>query len=266
METEPESHVVFYDTETTGLPLWKERSEDPRQPHIVSLAAILVDLKTRETVASMDVIVKPEGWTSDAQALATHGISHELAMDVGIPEMFAVQMLMMLWKGRVRIGHNEPFDARIVRYAQKRYVRMFSETQCEAWKGGRKLCTQTLSTPIVKAAPSEKMLAKGMTWSKSAKLEEAYEYFFGKPMEGAHNALRDVLACRDVFFAIQDRAGMVFPDKDAAAPKPSRATAPAARPASAALAPASAPAPAPAPTVAAAPAGPAVAHSLADLF
>lgn len=34
-------HVM--DCETTGLPLFKEPSEDPRQPHIVELAAMLID-------------------------------------------------------------------------------------------------------------------------------------------------------------------------------------------------------------------------------
>ena len=50
--------ALAYDTETTGLPLFKEPSEDPRQPHIVQLGALLVDLDTRKTIASMDVIVR----------------------------------------------------------------------------------------------------------------------------------------------------------------------------------------------------------------
>ena len=49
----------FYDTETTGLPLFREPSEHPGQPHLVQLAAALVDLDTRETVASLDVVVRP---------------------------------------------------------------------------------------------------------------------------------------------------------------------------------------------------------------
>ncbi|WP_182340872.1 hypothetical protein [Comamonas koreensis] len=55
--------ALAYDTETTGLPLFKEPSEHPDQPHIVQLGAILVDLNTRTTIASMDVIIRPDGWT-----------------------------------------------------------------------------------------------------------------------------------------------------------------------------------------------------------
>ena len=35
--------AIFYDTETTGIPLFSEPSEHPGQPHIVQLAACLVD-------------------------------------------------------------------------------------------------------------------------------------------------------------------------------------------------------------------------------
>ena len=36
--------ALFYDTETTGLPDFKAPSEAQHQPHIVQLAALLVDL------------------------------------------------------------------------------------------------------------------------------------------------------------------------------------------------------------------------------
>ena len=54
--------ALFYDTETTGMPLWDQPSEDPQQPHIVQLCAWLVDPDTRKTVAGIDLIVKPDGW------------------------------------------------------------------------------------------------------------------------------------------------------------------------------------------------------------
>lgn len=88
--------ALFYDTETTGLPLFKEPSEHPDQPHIVQLAACLVDLDTRKTIASMDVIVKPNGWTIPAEVSAIHGITTEHAMDVGISEAMAIELAALV--------------------------------------------------------------------------------------------------------------------------------------------------------------------------
>jgi DNA polymerase III epsilon subunit-like protein len=88
--------ALFYDTETTGLPLLKEPSEHPDQPHIVQLAACLVDLDTRNTIASMDVVVRPRGWTIPDDVAAIHGITTAHALDVGIPEEMAIDMLMAI--------------------------------------------------------------------------------------------------------------------------------------------------------------------------
>lgn len=54
--------AIFYDNETNGLPLFKEPSNHPDQPHIVQLAAVLVDLDTGNELQVMDRIIKPEGW------------------------------------------------------------------------------------------------------------------------------------------------------------------------------------------------------------
>lgn len=57
------STSICYDTETTGLPLFKEPSDHPGQPRVTQLAAELFDDATGATIASMDVIIRPDGWT-----------------------------------------------------------------------------------------------------------------------------------------------------------------------------------------------------------
>lgn len=194
--------ALAYDTETTGLPLWNDPSDDPRQPHIVQLAAALVDLDTRRTIAGMDVIVKPDGWTIPDEVAAIHGITTEHALQVGIDESLAVDMLLGLWEGRARIAHNESFDARIVRIALKRYG---YDAAMEAWKAAKVECTQALATPILKLPPTEKMKAARRFHHKSANLGEAYQHFTGRPLENAHSAMADVQACIAVYFAIRDQ-------------------------------------------------------------
>lgn len=192
----------FYDTETSGLPKFGMPSEHPDQPHIVQLAAALVDLDSREIVASLDLIVRPDGWTIPDEVAAVHGITTEHAVAVGVPESLALSMFLELWRGRTRIAHNEQFDARIVRIAQHRAGEL--EADLEAWKNGTAECTARLATPIVKAPPTAKMLAAGRTHYKTANLGEAVQFFTGKPLENAHSAMADVLGCMAVYFAIQD--------------------------------------------------------------
>ncbi len=193
--------LFFYDTETTGLPDFKAPSEAPQQPHIVQLAAILVNPETRKTISSMDVIIRPNGWTIPDDIAKIHGITTEHAMDVGIPESLAVGMFMELWSHRLRIAHNEQFDARILRIALMRHE---SEASADDWKGGPSDCTARLATPICKIPPTEKMIAAGFNKFKTANLSEAYRHFMGSDFENAHSALADVNACAAVYFSIQD--------------------------------------------------------------
>ncbi|MDQ5904004.1 MAG: polymerase subunit epsilon [Pseudomonadota bacterium] len=203
--------ALFYDTETQGLPDFKAPSEAPHQPHIVQLAALLVDFDTRQTISSMDVVIRPNGWTIPDEVAAVHGITTERAEAVGIEEVTALDMFMALWAGpgRLRIAHNEQFDARILRIALKRFydkpdhVLPVSDT----WKEGIADCTAKLATPICQIPPTAKMVKAGFNKFKTANLGDAYRHFTGKELENAHSAMADVLACRDVYFAIQDMHG-----------------------------------------------------------
>lgn len=196
--------ALFYDCETSGLPLFKEPSEHPGQPHIVQLGAALVDLDTRRVHSALDVVVRPEGWDIPDDVAAIHGIDTALATAVGVPEPEAVGMLLSMWyRAACRVGHNEQFDARIVRIALMRHFPTHEGERnlADLWKAGPAKCTQLISTPILKLPPTEKMRAVGRFHHKSANLGEAYAHFMGKPLEGAHSAMVDVRACIDVFFA-----------------------------------------------------------------
>lgn len=196
------SAILFYDTETTGLPLWCEPSEDPRQPHITQIAALLTD-EAGNKLGSIDLLVKPDGWTIPEDLQRLTGITMEKAEAGGVPEADALAAFTALWKrADVRIAHNEPFDARIVRIGLHR----FPCCDPEAWSAGKAACTQRLSTPILKLPPTEKMLAAGFNRFKSANLAEAYRHFIGKELNGAHNAMVDVLAVKAVYLKIQKAA------------------------------------------------------------
>jgi len=193
--------ILFYDTETTGLPDFKAPSEAAHQPHIVQIAAAVVDAETRQVLSSLDLMIRPNGWTIPDEVSAIHGITTEMAGDIGIPEDIALSAFLEMWRGvNLRVGHNESFDARIVRIAMMRY----GDLAADEWKAGKAECTARLATPICKLPQTERMLAVGRTHHKTANLTEAYSHFTGLELENAHSAMADVKACMAVYFAIKD--------------------------------------------------------------
>jgi len=194
------SLILFYDTETQGLPLFDQPSEDVRQPHIVSIAASLIDSDTRREVSSLDAIVKPEGWIIPDDVIAIHGITNERASAEGIGERDVLNAyLQMHDQCTFRVGHNETFDARMIRIALKRFG--YSDEFADAFKAAPCRCTMWDSLKPCK------LPGRGRGQFKKPKLSEAYQHFFGKPMENAHSARGDVDACIAVFWAIQDATG-----------------------------------------------------------
>lgn len=193
------SLLLFYDCETQGLPLFDQPSEDPRQPHIVQLAAALVDEDTRACVSSINLIAKPDGWTIPDDVVAIHGITTERAAQVGIPEHKILEVFILLSAmASKRVAHNESFDARMVRIAIKRFWPDGEADEfADKWKAWPSGCTCWESMPICQ------LPGKGKAFKKP-KLSEAYQHFFGKPMTNAHTAQGDVQACMDVYWAIQD--------------------------------------------------------------
>lgn len=196
--------LLPYDTETTGIPNWKTPSDGPDQPHLVQLAALLIDGTTRKVRSSMDVIIKPDGWLIPVEASNIHGITTEKAMELGIPERDALAMFMDMWniQGEQcnRIAFNEMFDARILRIAQLRHPEVVPAELAADWKAGRAECAMRMARPLC-----------GLP--KAPSLHEAYRHFTGLVLPEAHTALGDTLGCATVYFACVDKkaAGTATP-------------------------------------------------------
>lgn len=198
---------LFYDFETTGIPLYNEPSNDPRQPHITQLAAKLIDVGTPDApqcnvVASIDVIIKPEGWFIPDECVALNGITTELALDVGVPEREALQVFLGLWSAaNERVGHNEGFDARIGRIAIKRLLN--DDQLADVWKAGPAYCTQRNAVNHCKVPPTDAMLARNNRSWKTPSLAEAYQHFTGLVHTGVHRAMADTNATVAVYVGIR---------------------------------------------------------------
>lgn len=174
--------ILFYDTETTGLINFKRRSHDPSQPHLVQLAALLMDNDGRE-IQSLNFIIEPDGYEIPKEASDIHGITTEYAKEFGVPLGDAVRPFMSLaGKATRMVGHNIAFDKRVLKIARSRlpYIK-FPEIEAEDF------CTMHKSR-------------KPVGLGKVPKLMEAYESFFGEKFIGAHGAMDDTRACARVYY------------------------------------------------------------------
>ena len=217
--------INVWDTETTGLPLFNDPSEDPRQPHIVELAAILIDDKTREEKGLVHYIVRPDGWTIPAEVAAIHGITQERAMDEGIPEWKVIREFHELnQQADLRVAHNGQFDDRIMRIGIKRfgdgctdnvsvgleawrgYTQEYKDDLADAFKSRPSYCTMKNSTNILNLPATPAMVKSGRgSWKKQPSLAEAYRHFFGEELQVAHSALYDARNCAKIYFALTQK-------------------------------------------------------------
>ncbi len=110
--------ILFYDTETNGLPLWSIPSSDPSQPYIVQLAAELCIEETGAVLGAIDLLIRPEGWVIPLEITAINGITTDQAEQFGVPVKAALDSFLELWcNANLRCGHNESFDMRMMRIA-----------------------------------------------------------------------------------------------------------------------------------------------------
>jgi DNA polymerase-3 subunit epsilon len=179
--------ALFVDAETTGLAYYSQPDLDPRQPHLVEVAASLVDPARNETVAEMSRIVRPDGWTIPAATVAIHGITTHQARGRGrfVGDVLE-ELLVLARRADLLVAHNVAFDHRVVRIALSRFL----PAEVPWWNLRPRFCTMEAS---------RKACGKG-------KLGEAYKALCGLKHETKHQAIGDVDACRGLYFSLLQRA------------------------------------------------------------
>lgn len=198
--------IIFWDTETSGLPLWREPSDHPGQPHIVQIGAVMVDIDTDRALQTLDLTIRPNGWAIPEEVAVIHGITTEHAETVGVPEPVALQVLLdMLRVGRLgavpAVAFNNDFDARILRIGLHRHG--FGKL-AEAWETHPVECAMKQAAPIMSLPPTPKQRAAGFS-RKNPNLGEAVRHFLGREPTGAHTAIGDATDCWHVWRAMNPR-------------------------------------------------------------
>lgn len=194
----PQSYYLFFDTETTGIPLDYKASctNSDNWPRLVQLGWILSDNLGHE-IRRGNKIIRPDGFTIPVEASNVHGITTERALKEGEDLREVIHRFCEDLNPSSRlIGHNLDYDLHVVgaefhRLGYDYRAMFYRPTVC------------TMQSTI------EFCNIPGRYGPKWPKLQELYVRLFGREFEDAHDAMADIAATKECYFELVRRKVIV---------------------------------------------------------
>lgn len=176
---------LVLDTETTGLPDHRQAADAVGQPRVASVAMIFCD-GDLNIQAEYSSLIRPDGWEMPAHVAAINGLRTDYLVAEGCPILIPLLLYgAAIMQGRVVVAHNPWFDTKMMRGELRR-------------AGLRDLYFETRT---INTHPWARTLCS------NGKLGTAYWQLCDRMIEGAHTALADARACREVLLALRARLG-----------------------------------------------------------
>ena len=191
------SRVIFFDTETTGLPTKRKVSalEEPGiWPDIVSICWWVFD--NRKIVKKANYLIRPSGWSIPYESTKIHGITQSRAVTEGSDLLEVLSEFKADIQGvKYLVAHNMEFDKNVMLNA---FIWRLN-IDPSFWPLKAEFCSAQKSKDELKL---QSLYPKSWDLYKIPKLDELYQATFYKAApEGAHNAERDVDVLQQIFWA-----------------------------------------------------------------
>jgi DNA polymerase III subunit epsilon len=184
---------LFFDTETTGLPLnWAAPVENYNNwPRMVQAAWIIHDDDGAE-ISSKNYIIKPEGFGIPEEAARIHGITTQIAIEKGANlDKVLREFGNEAAKSNFLVGHNINFDEKIM---GAEFLRRGMKNRLA---GKTTICTMKAATEYCGIVNRY-----GYKWPK---LSELHQQLFGIGFAAAHNAAADIEITAKCFWELKRR-------------------------------------------------------------
>lgn len=161
--------MIVFDTETTGL--LESGNENPDfQPEIIEFAAVKLD-SDLNIIDRIEFFCKPKKEIT-AEITKITGITSDMVKDAKPFQAHYMDLCKFFFGETTLVAHNATFDVDILFFALKRIGK-----------------EKNFPWPYIHECTVE--MSEGR---KSRKLGDLYLEEFGNPIDGAHRAMRDVVA------------------------------------------------------------------------
>jgi len=184
---------LIFDTETTGLPRnWKAPLTDTDNwPRCVQIAWQLHD-EMGKIIEHKDFLIRPDNFDIPYEVEKIHGISTELAAQVGHEFSEVIESFSKaISKSKFIVGHNVGFDVNV--------------WGCEFHRAAKDI--DWTSMPVLDTCTEKTALICEIAGGRGGKfklpnLTELYSHLFNETFEEAHNATADVEATSRCFLEL----------------------------------------------------------------
>jgi DNA polymerase III subunit epsilon len=184
--------VLILDTETTGLPDYKNRLlKTPKwytiYPDVVQISWILYDDETFKIYDVKDYIIDIGKFIPEPSS-KIHGITNEIMKEKGVKFSTIIPVLVNVLKCcDIFVCHNLNFDKKMVQSAMMKCgtIDIFNVLKIKEY------CTMLNSIDICNIKKIN--FRTGLKENKWPRLSELHNYFFGVVPNGLHNSMNDVL-------------------------------------------------------------------------
>lgn len=185
-------NLLFFDTETSGLP--KEYnapvSDIDNWPRLLQLSWIITD-SAGNISEEGNYLIKPEGFIYHKPIASPFNVTEEELNSQGLPLLEVLKSFSnAIDKVDIIIGHNVSFDINVLRAELTR-------RQLDDCFGDKPYFDTMIASKEFFAQPNQYGF-------KYPKLEELYMKLFKDSMQGAHDALFDVMATKQCFFELRN--------------------------------------------------------------
>lgn len=208
--------ILFYDTETSGLP--KKRNAPPNQhelwPYMLQYASMLVEAdmvngELQTTVVSRDMAyVQPfqddvQRFTIDPGAAKANGLTIDFLKERGIPVDKVINTAMdNISRCDIIVAHNIQFDRNVLLAEAFRHGTVVGSVLSAEFLKRRSICTMLHGTHYCKIPMKRPQAGKAYKWPK---LSELYGTLFAETADVEHEAVEDTETLSKCFFEMVKR-------------------------------------------------------------